>query len=204
LEGLQCGYMLDDSGPIFPSDGPSAQLHAKIRESWDMDPMIIEMEDTLGEDLVDELLEDFGSINTVLADRYPRDRLSIAYFRLDLNYSLYSYERFYDFPPTQDIHDMWWEDTEAMMLDYDAYDNLSYFIPYYRSDNCSHCLGIMPMDHILEAFLNPTLGTEIQEENIHLGKYIKHLLDDEAPLKSYLESVKPNEGFSEAAADSCR
>ena len=31
MHAVQKGYMLDDSGPVFPSSGYSAPLHAKIR-----------------------------------------------------------------------------------------------------------------------------------------------------------------------------
>ncbi|MCP4603140.1 MAG: hypothetical protein GY847_21940 [Proteobacteria bacterium] len=206
IEGAQCGYLLNDSGPIFPSDGPSALLHEKIRASWDLDPIILGMEDELGQQIVENLMNDLGAINTTLADRFPADRLTNVHFRLDLNYSLFSYERFFNFPATEEIHELWWEDTQALMDEYDTRKNLAYFIPYYRPDNCSHCLSIVPTDHIPEILLGmvgPYMGTEIQEENINLRQYIDHLLDNEAPLKSYLESVKPKEGFTEAQAESC-
>ncbi len=205
IEGVQCGYLMDDSGPIFSSNGPSADLHAMIRESWGLEPILAGMEDWLDSEVVADIQDDLGAINTALADRFPQDRLSIVYFRLDLNYSRYSYERFFDFPPAEDIHAMWWEDTEVLMEMYETRDNLSYFIPYYRSDNCSHCLSIVPTDHIPDVLLGAGgyMGTEIQEEDMNLRKFINHLLDNETPLNSYLESEQEDEAFSEAAAASC-
>lgn len=205
LTGTQCGYLAADAGPIFPSSGPSGPLHQKIRSSWNVDPVLDKLEPEFGQEVVAQLKADFGSINTLLAENYPQDRLAAIYFRLDLNYSLYSYETFYDFPPASEIHDLWWQDTQALTSLFDQYDNLAYYIPYYRSDNCSHCASILPIDHIGEILSggDQYLGTEIQEAGVNLRDFYIHLLDNETPLMSYLESEQPGEGFSPAEANSC-
>ncbi|HSD86767.1 MAG TPA: pectin acetylesterase-family hydrolase, partial [Kofleriaceae bacterium] len=37
IHSVQKGYMLDDSGPVFPSSGYSGMMHAKIRSAWNVD-----------------------------------------------------------------------------------------------------------------------------------------------------------------------
>jgi hypothetical protein len=171
------GFMLNDSGPVFPMSVNSAPLHAKIRESWDVDS-VLALDPTF-----EGLTDDFGLINTRLADEFPDDRLAITYFLRDYNYSLYSYERFYDFPPKDEIHRLWAEDTALLTAQYDQYDNLGYYIPYWRSFNDSHCTLI--------GF--SWSGTEIQEDSMDLGTYLDEWLDDSTPLMSYQESPQSGE-----------
>lgn len=170
------GYLLDDSGPIFPSEGYSGPLHTKIRESWNVDPIL----DTIPEG--NTLHDDFGNLNALLATMFPDDRLSTVYFQRDYNYSRYSYERFYPDPTKDKILDYWASDTKLLMSLYDEHENLAYYLPYWREFNSSHCTGIVTYE-----------GTEIQELDMDLGKFIDELLDDDAPLESYLESVQPGE-----------
>jgi hypothetical protein len=90
----QCGYLLDDSGPIFHSDGPSAPLDAKIRQAWNLDTVFADIAGTVP--IASSVLEaDYGTVNTAIAEAYPHDRLSIVAYQRDLNYSLYSYDTFY-------------------------------------------------------------------------------------------------------------
>ncbi len=205
LSGVQCSYMLDDSGPLFPSSGYSGPLHEKVRASWNLDPVI---EEAISSDFPgvspEDVKADLSLINTALADKYRRDRLAVALYRLDYNYSLYSYERFYDFPPQAEIHRMWWEDIQLLMEQFDTRDNLAYFIPYYRNDNCSHCMTIPPVDSgVLTILAQPYLGSEIQEADIDIRDYVVHLVDDSQPLQSYLESVQPGEELSPERAAEC-
>jgi hypothetical protein len=203
-DAVQCSYMLDDSGPLFPSGGNSAPLHAKVRESWNLDPLIEQaVADFSGVD-PEAVKADLGLINTALADKYPRDRLAIAMYRLDYNYSLYSYERFYDSPSQTEIHALWWEDIELLMELYATRDNLGYFIPYYRNDNCSHCITIPPVDSgVLTILAEPYRGSDIQEADIDIRDYLVHLVDDSQPLQSHVESVQDGEGLSEERAAEC-
>ena len=77
---------------------------------------------------------DLGELNAVLAEEFPNDRLTSTFFRLDYNFSLYSYERFWtledpsgaSIPYSGDglgldedlstnrtaIHQLWWDDVE--------------------------------------------------------------------------------------------
>jgi len=169
------GYLLDDSGPIFPSSGNSSRLHAQIRSAWGLDAVLAE---TLPEHAA-ALREDLGAINTILADEFPDDRLATTFFRLDYDYSLYSYERFYDFPERSEIYALFWADTQAFTALYDTRDNLGYYIPFYRELNNSHCSTLVEWE-----------GTEIEADGINMMQYLNHLLDDDTPLESYLETAR--------------
>lgn len=171
------GYLLDDSGPIFPNSSNSRPLHDKIRMSWNIDAIL----DTVPQ--FSELGADFGRINTLLADTFPDDRLATAFFRRDYNFSRYSYERFFPGITKDEIHEKWWADTQELVAQYETRDNLAYFIPYWRYANSSHCTIILTWD-----------GTEIQEAgDVDVGDFIEMLLDDEQSLQSYLESPQPGE-----------
>jgi hypothetical protein len=147
---------------------------------------------------------DLSLINTALADKYPGDRLALTMYRLDYNYSLYSYERFYDQHAQADIHRMWWEDTQSLLALFDTRENLGYFVPYYRDDNCSHCVTIPPVDSgVLTILATPYKGSEIQEADLNVRDYVEHLVDDSQPLQRYLESVQADEGLTPERAAEC-
>src|SRR4029077_7470107 len=63
---VQCGYMLDDSGPIFHSDGSSKQLDDKVRESWNLDGVLDQLDGDLPVS-ADALKKDFGLLSQALA-----------------------------------------------------------------------------------------------------------------------------------------
>lgn len=175
------GYLLDDSGPIYPDQAPTAwslPLHNRVRQSWNVDPLIQSAPQAA------TISNDFGQLGAVLAAEYPNDRLALAQFRLDYNYSLYSYERFYELDmngaivPFGDgmglgglgldetipedrsaVYEMWWDDTDLLRQQFDAAANLGYFMPFYRETNSSHCttipgFGEFPEDQIFDLFLN--------------------------------------------------
>ena len=179
---IERSYLIADSGPIFPNSEFSAPLHTKINESWRVDDVLSEQPDFAA------LGDDFGLMNEILSDLFPDDRLGFSYFRRDFNYSRYSYERFYEPTPTkEEIMDMWWDDTQRLTTQFDSRDNLSYFIPYYRAFNSSHCtmVGI------------GYNGTEIQEDDVDMGDYVDHVLNDDEPLRSWIESEQPDEDVDE-------
>lgn len=172
----QRGYLMDDSGPIFPSTGKSGPLHDKIRKSWDVDSVL----STLPPEF--PIAGDFGALNTHVADLFPNDRLSTVFFQRDYNYSRYSYERFYPDMTKEKILSYWAEDTELLVDLYETRPNLAYYLPYWRGLNDSHCVSIIAYD-----------DTDIEEQGVDLGDFIGELLDDEQPLMSYIESVQPGE-----------
>jgi hypothetical protein len=174
IHAVEKGYMLDDSGPVFPSSGYSKPLHAKIRSAWNVD--------SLGGMLPDGFtFEDMGTLNTALADAFPDDRLATTYFRRDYNFSLYSYERFYDFPPKEEIMRMWDSDTQLLTSLYDTRDNLDYFIPYWRNVNDSHCTTLFSF-----------AGSDIEAQNQTLEQWVKDLIEDRS-IKSAIEDPVPGE-----------
>jgi len=168
-------YMLDDSGPIFPSGGYSQPLHDKVRASWNTDSILGELPSSFDPD-------DFGTINTALAAAFPDDRLATTYFRRDMNFSLYSYERFYDAPPKEEILAMWDADTQLLVDMYDQKDNLYYYIPYWRELNDSHCTTLISFP-----------GSEIQDHDLTLDGWLGEFLDDDATPVSAIEAPVPGE-----------
>ena len=170
------GYLMDDSGPIFPSDGPSGPLHDMIRSSWNVDSVLSLLPPGY------EITDDFGVLNTHLSDLYPDDRLSTIFFQRDYNYSRYSYERFYPDMTKDKTLAFWAEDTDALQSLYDPHPNLAYYLPYWRDLNDSHCVSIITYK-----------DTGIEEKGVTVENFINDLLDDNKPLVSYRESVQPNE-----------
>jgi len=173
IRAVESGYMLDDSGPVFPSSGYSAPLHAKIRVAWNIDSI-----SSLPSSFT---FEDMGTLSTALADEYPDDRLAVTYFRRDYNFSLYSYERFYNYPPKEEVLRMWDADTQLLTKLYDTRDNLHYFIPYWRNINDSHCTTLFSF-----------AGSDIEEKNLTLEKWVNDLVGDR-PLTSAIEAPVPGE-----------
>jgi hypothetical protein len=195
LSGTQCGYLLDDSGPVFHGDGPSRQVQAKIREAWNLDTYLGRAADALHVEVAD-LDRDFGVLNAALAERFPNDRLAFTAYRMDFNYSLYSYERFFPDATPEDIHAMWWQDLQALTHTLDQHPNFAYFIPYFRHDNCSHCVSIPPIGHDTATILGePWLGSDIPGQ-LDLHQFIDDLLDDHAPLHSYVQDPVSGEDFT--------
>ena len=174
IRSVKQGYLIDDSGPVFPSKGYSAPLHAMIRSAWNLDSLTPQMPAGF-------TLEDMGTINTALADEFPNDRLATTYVRRDYNFSLYSYERFYNFPPKSEIMRMWDADTQLLVDEYSTRSNLKYFIPYYRNINDSHCTTV----------LNFT-GSDIQDQNMTLAQWVNDLVGDK-PVESLIEAPVPGE-----------
>jgi hypothetical protein len=170
------GYMLDDSGPIFPSTGFSQPLHSMIRSSWNVDSILSELPPEY------QVEDDFGVLNAHLADMFPEDRLSTVFFQRDYNYSRYSYENFYAMNAKEDVMSYWKGDTDLLVDLYESRDNLGYYLPYWRALNDSHCVSIVSY-----------IDTEIEEMNMDLGDYITELFNDDVPLGKYRESVQPDE-----------
>lgn len=174
IRAVEKSYMINDSGPVFPSVGYSQPLHAMIRSAWSLDSLKPEMPPGFS-------LDDMGTINTALADEFPDDRLATTFFRRDYNFSLYSYERFYNFPPKEEIMRMWDVDTHLLVNEYETRDNLYYFLPYYRNINDSHCTTVLNF-----------AGSDIQEQNMTLAQWVNDFVDDK-PVKSMIESPVPGE-----------
>lgn len=210
IEGSQCGYLFNDSGPLFSSAGASGPLHTRIRDAWNVsyatDKLRPAAATLYGPGAAFPLDEDFGRLNEMLALLYPADRLTISVYRSDFNYSLYSYDTFNPGATNDMIFDLWGEDLDQLAAQYDRFPNLGYYIAHSRTDNCSHCLSIVPLDHIAEALAGaPFLGTEIEAVGVNLHDYYVDVLEDGRPLPSYRETQPPaGEVLSDAERMMCR
>jgi hypothetical protein len=156
---------------------------------------------------ISDLKNDIGLINVAVARKYPHDRLSLVAYQMDLNYSLYSYQRFFPGSTEAQIHAMWWQDLQALMTTYDAEPNLAYYLPYFRSDNCSHCVSIPPIGNppieptdMNKALTQPWLGSEIQADMVDLKQFSVDLVDDTKPLRSYVEGMQKKSFTPEESA----
>ena len=161
--------MLDDSGPVFPSRGYSGPMHTKIRQAWNLDSLAADMPAGF-------TLDDMGTINTAIADEFPHDRLATTFFQRDYNFSLYSYERFYNFPAKPEIMKMWAADTDLLVAEYDTRDNLKYFLPYYRNVNDSHCTTLFTF-----------AGSDIEDHQMTLERWVGDFVNDR-PVDSLREA----------------
>ncbi len=174
VRAIEKGYLINDSGPVFPSSGYSKPLHSMIRAAWNLDSLEPEMPAGF-------TLDDMGTINTALADEFPKDRLATTYFRRDDNFTKYSYERFYNFPPKEERLRMWDADTQLLISEFETRDNLFYFIPNYRNINDSHCTTVLNF-----------VDSDIESQNITLADWINDFVGDK-PVTSHLEEPVPGE-----------
>lgn len=174
IKAVEKGYLLDDSGPVFPSSGYSQPLHSMIRSAWNLDALLPVMPPGF-------TLDDMGTINTALADEFPKDRLATTYFRRDMNFSLYSYERFYNFPAKEEIMRMWDADTQLLVQEYESRKNLYYYLPYWRIINDSHCTTLINF-----------VDSDIEAQNMTLAQWVNDFVDDK-PITSHIEAPVPGE-----------
>ena len=97
-----------------------------------------------------------------------------THFWRDLNYSSYSYERFYpeiENAPDQAtkealLHEYWGKDTRRLRDTLAGLDNFGYYLPMFRDVNESHCSSIIE-------FAN----ADIQEQGLELDDFIASVLD---------------------------
>ena len=133
------GYYLDDSGPVFPAPNAtswSRPLHDKIRASWGLDSVFSQLPSTFTP-------TDMGSINRMVALTFPGDQIAYTGYTRDYNYSRFSYERFLTPNDKESVLGYWDEDQDHLISQLDGFSNTSYFIPYERQINASHCSTII-------------------------------------------------------------
>lgn len=174
------GYLIDDSGPIYssPSGGnpaqyPSVPLTSLIRSAWGLDlpggPVSF-----LAANLPLLSTGNLGSLYGALSARFPADRLGHTHFWKDLNYSGYSYERFYPEignAPDQAtkealIHAKWDIDTARLRDTLGGLANFGGYFPQYRALNESHCTTIVDFKN-----------ADVQERSLQLKNFIDSVLD---------------------------
>jgi Pectinacetylesterase len=133
------GFMLNDSGPLFPAPNTSYHsryLHETIRTAWNLDSVFSQLPDGFDP-------ENFGSVNDLLAQQFPNDRLAYTAYSSDFNFSRFSYERFYPGIDKAGILEKWREDQANMIAQMDQHANYSYHVPWHRPINDSHCSSIV-------------------------------------------------------------
>ncbi len=133
------GYMLNDSGPVYPAPNAnslSKRLHNQIRSSWNLDSVFSQLPPGFD-------INDFGSMNELVAAEFPNDQLAYTAYSRDFNYSRFSYERFYPGITEEGILSNWKQDQDALVAQMQGLSNFSYFIPWERVLNQSHCTSII-------------------------------------------------------------
>ena len=176
VHAAEQGYLLDDSGPIFPDapGGYSTPMHQKIRQAWNLDSLTPEMPAGF-------TLDDMGTVNTAIADEFPHDRIATTFFERDYDFSLYSYQRFYNDPPKDTIMQMWAADQHLLTDLYDTRKNLYYFLPYWRNVNNSHCTTVLTFT-----------GSDIEDHNMTLAQWVNDFVYDRK-IESMTEAPVPGE-----------
>ncbi|MCK0536199.1 pectinacetylesterase family protein [Alcanivorax quisquiliarum] len=173
------GYLINDSGPIFsapagadPADHPSLPLHTHIRSAWGLDATDGPLE-YLAAHMAGLDLDDLTTLYPALASQFPGDRMGHTHFWDDMNYSSYSYERFFpDIAQAPDdatrealILARWHQDTQRLQNTLSNLDNFGYYLPRYRAVNESHCTSIIE-------FAN----ADIQELGLELDDFVNNVM----------------------------
>jgi len=133
------GYMLNDSGPIFPAPNAtykSRPLHVLITAQWALASLYAQLPATFNPN-------DFGSVTGMLATEFPTDQLAYTGYSSDYNYSRFSYERFYPGISQATVLAYWRQDQTNLVNVMKNYANYSYHIPWHRPINDSHCSSII-------------------------------------------------------------
>ena len=133
------GYMLNDSGPIFPAPNAtykSRPLHVLITTQWALASLYAQLPATFNPN-------DFGSVTGMLATEFPNDRLAYTGYSSDYNYSRFSYERFYPGISKATVLAYWRQDQTNLVNVMKTKPNYSYHIPWHRPINDSHCSSII-------------------------------------------------------------
>lgn len=148
--------LLADSGLLMqaprsgtPEQYPSLPLHEKIRAVWGLDEpggLVTTYASLPGFDP-----GNLGTVNGALALQYPQDRFTYLAFQADMNFSAFSYAKFYDDilnAPNDLVYRhrilMRWQPDLAMhAANLLTFQNVSTYQAYYRNFNESHCLTIV-------------------------------------------------------------
>jgi len=182
-------FLINDSGPVFTALAggssatyPSLPLQSFIRNAWGLDegPLPFLQSRVPGLDL-----NNLGSLYPALSSSLPADRMGHAHFWKDLNYSSYSYERFYPEianAPDQAskeplIHAKWDVDTGRLRDELANLPNVGGYFPQFRAVNESHCTSIIE-------FAN----ADIQEQGLQLDDFVDSVLNGSGPVLEASES----------------
>jgi len=133
------GYLLNDSGPIFPAASASAnswQLHQTIKAAWNLQSLYNQLPASFNP-------ANFGSINSMVATQFPTDQLAYTGYSSDYNFSRFSYERFFPGITKAQVLQKWRADQTNLINQIKAFSNYSYHVPWERPINESHCVSII-------------------------------------------------------------
>lgn len=133
------GYMLNDSGPLFPAPDASfdsRQLHNTITNAWDLNTVFANLPASFN-------VNDYGSVTDMLATEFPNDQLAYTGYSSDFNFSRFSYERFFPGIDEAGILAKWRDDQNLLISEMNQHPNFSYHIPWQRPLNDSHCSTII-------------------------------------------------------------
>lgn len=133
------GYLLNDSGPIFPAPNASYNsrpLHDLIKVQWALQTLYNELPASFNPN-------DFGSATSMVATEFPSDRMAYTGYSSDFNFSRFSYERFYPGINQAGILTKWRQDQANLVNRMNQHANFSYHIPWHRPINDSHCSSII-------------------------------------------------------------
>jgi hypothetical protein len=207
IQGAKCGYLLNDSGPMFHSTGASGSWQTALRQAYDLDPLIASLGADLGPEAAAAVQKDLGAWPTVLARAYPRDRMSTVLFQRDSNYLFLSYDSITPGKPYAELAVDWQTDLDALRADHDKQPNLAYYLPYFRADDCSDIVTLPPMQHLtglLTGAESPWFGTEIAEDGSDASTFIGELLNDAVPLHSHFEQSHADGEYDDKGIMDCR
>jgi len=195
--------LIADSGPLMqaprsgtPQQYPSLPLQNKIRDVWGLDEpggLVASYAGTLPAFDPDNL----GSVNGALASKYPDDRFTFLMFQTDMNFSLFSYEKFYDdianapnaAVKRQRTLALWQPDLAMHAADLLPYNNVSFHQAFFRNFNDSHCLTIIDFS-----------GTGIQELGIADISPVIDATLDRGPISKNVEQDHVSDYFQPLSA----
>ena len=133
------GYLLNDSGPIFPAPSASSNskpLHTLITTQWNLQSLYNQLPASFDPN-------NFGSINAIPPQQFPNDRFAYTAYSSDFNFSRFSYERFYPGITQAGILQKWRQDQTALINQIKTFPQYSYHVPWHRPINDSHCVAII-------------------------------------------------------------
>lgn len=165
MKGIENGYVFSDAGPLFPTGGEleypahSKPLHDTVLEAWNIGAMFDVLLDNYGEAAeeigITELPDDVSDLYKFMSAAFPNDRFNISHTQTDFNYSLYSYTSFYGHDTRANnsadaiaIYQYWHDDNLNLVDRLDELDNFSYYMPYWRRTNDSHCISLLGVEDV--------------------------------------------------------
>jgi hypothetical protein len=193
------GYFLNDSGPIYLApnvNDNSRPLHDKIRQSWNLDSVFNQFPASFDRN-------NLGTMNRMLAMEFPSDQLAYTAYSRDYNYSRFSYERFYTPNDQEAVLARWKADQDKLVAELNLYNNYSYFIPYERQINASHCSTIitfvgahacqkMELKKWYEYINEPWQDYKCNSEMVSMATFLQRFINDNQRVRIY----EPANGYN--------